>query len=280
MAQLIAYASMWSTWPRPEIERSIEELAGKGSCAKVLADSHKSLLAWAGFSAPTTSSVSGRVGAWPLWPENTYEPVRERARRSWGKHALSMPTLPPRLVLMAPAFAQEAIELANQLATRMVDIELVRVELAVSEEGPVAQFETVVGPAPNLRPVYDAAVRLSRIDVISSNFEASGWAEEISSSAFALYCSSAPAAKIYLEWTPTGLTIFTCVPDKWDGPHGRKKLRKDFLAALPAGHGGDRFLTWKFNLPEEELLLDSVAAGIASAIVSTLAPVGRLSKPT
>ena len=178
------------------------------------------------------------------------------------------------MMVIAPSFDEAIVEFAELLTKRMVGVELIEADLLTgADKGGVFLRWNVVHRNEKIAPVWAAARRLWRLPSFREHFAPNGWADHLSLDSFSFSSKDAPAVKIWIDWNEDGLLeLSTFVPDGWYDGAERKKLREELLDALPEGFERDRWLTWRFRLPEEAATFDACAIDAVAALRQVLVP--------
>jgi hypothetical protein len=274
MAQLLSYSTHWAVMPRGAMESGFQTVTEHGTSGAVLSASLSELQRLAGVKG--SQKEGGRRAArepWTAWPRKGAGSLIDFARRVWGDHALTMPGVPPRSVLIAPDFTAEVVKFAKALSARYVPIELVQASLLRGADGGLClAWEPIVSPPPSMALTWLAARRLWRLPKFRESFTPNAWADHHSENTFSFSARPVPAVSVFLEGDGREVELSTAVPDGWYSGARRRKLRDALLDRLPKGHDGGRWLTWSFKLPAQARAFDACAAAVAGAVCDVLVP--------
>jgi hypothetical protein len=116
--------------PLGELDRGFSKIAARGTCAVTMQNSLEKLRSWGGPNLlDEIPSQSSSPIQWKAWPTSDVKSLDEFAKLHWGNYSCCMRGAPSRLVLIAPDFNKDCIELAEYLRKRFVPIELIRANL-------------------------------------------------------------------------------------------------------------------------------------------------------
>lgn len=273
LAQLLSYADHWRMAPLGEMLPDFKMLAHEGQ-GSVLAGAIRSLSSLAGRTVGGGRARVTRVPVrWTAWPDPSRDSVVRFVEATWGPAALALSGAPVRAVLIAPSFDEPVLELAAAVNGRSGQIELIRADLwRLGPKRIGLTWAPLVVPDPAVANTWRLAGRIWGNAAIRSEFSMNGWADALNAKYFSFSSRRAPDAKFWIRADGSGAELFTVVPDKWGSGSARAQLRRRFLAALPDGHAGGRWIEWCFSLPKQAKRLDFCASRVARAIVEVLAP--------
>jgi hypothetical protein len=274
LAQLLSYAEHCRIAPLGEMEAGFATIARRGGCAAVLQHALGELVAWAGHTSRAAArAVRPRTAGWQAWPAQSGPSLASFARATWGDHALTVSGAQARTVLVAPSF-DDVVSFAESLNSRRAQVELIRADLWRSRAAGIGlTWAPVVTPNPAVEPVWSLAARLWRVPTIREHFAVNAWADSLNGESFSFSARRAPEARFWIGGDSTTAELFTTVPDNWHtGTAQRRRLRDRFLAALPSGHDGGRWLEWEFAIPREAKRFEACASHVADAVSQVLVP--------
>jgi hypothetical protein len=273
LAQLLSYADHWRVAPLGEMLPGFKGLAEDGQ-HRVLQRALRSIRALAGVATgedrPRRPDTLKR---WAAWPALTGDSVASFADANWGPRASAVSGAQVRAILIAPKFDTPVIELADALNDRSGQLELIEVDLWRPAPRRVGlTWRAVVVPDPAIAATWDLAGHIWRTPAVREAFAVNAWADSLNAKYFSFSCREAPAARFWIRSDGKTAELFTVVPDKWHRDGARERLRRRFLAALPDGHSGGRWIEWKFSLPRQATGIVTCAARVARAISDVLVP--------
>jgi len=277
LAQLLAYSEHYSIMPLGELDRGFSKIAARGTCTDAMQNSLAKLRSWGEpILLKEIYSKSSSPTQWKAWPSSDVKSLDEFAKRYWGNYSCSMRGAPARLVLIAPDFNKECIELAEYLRKRFVPIELFRANLyKSSKHGITLSFSSVLNLSHQIEPTWKTARKLHQIDTIRKHFAMNAWADHLNYASFSFSAYDAPQARFWIAADHHQGTLSTVIPDGWcPGTSQKSKLRQLLLDRLPNGFSlRDRvWLRQEFELPRQQEEILDCAKNLAEVVREVLVP--------
>jgi hypothetical protein len=276
-AQLIAYSEHYSIMPLGELHRGYSKIAMRGTCADVMQSSLDKLRSWASVILPESIYSNGSSHVkWKEWPTANQQHLKKLKGLFQGNLSSGVSGSPARLVLIAPDFAKECIELAEYLRKRYVPMELIQANLYKSSDNDITMsFRAVLNLNQQIEPTWKAVRSIYKVDTIREHFAMNAWADHLNYSSFSFSAYDAPQARFWITADTHSGTLSTVIPDGWcPGPSNKSKLRQQLLDKLPKGFAlKDRvWIRHEFELPLREKEFIECAKELAKVIREVLVP--------
>ena len=191
---------------------------------------------------------------------------REQLREREPHH---FPPTAPRMVLVAPNFDDEAMQIADELNSRWIDISLVGLEvLSFGREKMFVGRTTACEPRA-MTVLHRAMGELWRHDVVQHRYLPEGW-EFSSNSARASFSFSGrdhSEATFWIEADEAGeRSVHTRVPHGTFDAATTTRLRTELDEVLPPGATKNRSdWSWVFSEPEDERWRTTAVAGATAS---------------
>lgn len=277
LAQLLAYSEHYSIMPLGELDRGFSKIAARGTCAVTMHNSLEKLRSWGGSNLlDEIPSQSSSLIQWKAWPTSDVKSLDEFAKLHWGNYSCCMRGAPSRLVLIAPDFNKDCIELAEYLRKRFVPIELIRANLFNSPKyGITLSFSSVINLSHQIEPTWKAVRKLYQVDSIREHFAMNAWADHLNYASFSFSAYDAPQARFWIAADQNQGTLSTVIPDGWcPGTSLKTKLRQLLIDRLPSGFSlKDRvWIRQEFELPRQQEELLNCAKNLAEVVREVLVP--------
>lgn len=275
IAQLLSYSLHYGIMPLGELDLSYLSVAAQGTCLEVMKNSLKHLQSWAKTTHHQSINFENDcVNQWKVWPNPKVDSLRAFTQRIWGEYACSMRGAPARLILIAPDFDKQTIELAKHLRKRYVPIELIQANINVDAESRVAlNWNHIFNLSCQIEPTWRMVRNLWRSDSIRNYFVINAWADHLYAASFSFSAYDAPQARFWIDVDEEKGMIFTTVPDGWySGTSQRKWLRQALLNSVPSGWvpNNGRWMKWEFKLPSMQDEFNECVNYVANAVQQIL----------
>lgn len=281
IAQVIAYASHWQTLPSGEINRGLGLMADPIHRVEIFGCALSEVITWAtgqdhriqGGATAKKLGTSALSRLDPVWARGPSPTICKFADNYSNPGRLPCIGATPRLIAVAPGFSDEEIDFADDLAKRMVAIELVEIEV-VRERGTVYVGRRFVHRDPDSEPTWRFLRRAwQEVPHLQETFAVNGWADTLNRESFSLSARQAPDARLWISASDRNACITTAVPDGWYAHSAaeRRLLRRRFLDALPEDVDG-RWLEWEFKYPTEDARAIQCIRRVSEAILKVLVP--------
>jgi hypothetical protein len=255
LAQLLGYSDHWSYFPRAEANHLVRGYTKKGGAegqvrraAELVASIGQ--LSDAAKGEMIDSAVEAVVPGL-FWADAQANDLAAFAKKRWSKRALSLLGIPSRKILIAPAFDDACVELAEAFAEHEVNLHLVRANIVrtTGKGGGLAlDLEPVQEPERH-EQCWTVASDVWKTSTVHETYELHVGAS--TKEGMVLASKKSPDARIWIGATKEGVDITTRVPHGWySNSPKRKSITSDLLGALDGalpehdGHG-DHFRVFK-----------------------------------
>jgi len=286
LAQGLAYADHWRLLPAGEIDKGLCCLADKRLRAERFGKTLDELRQWADAKGHRRANAGEilRLGNDVVRRLKTktlakgVTDIRSYSRACCGADRLPFVGAPARVLVVAPDFTDECIEIAEGLIERRVAVELLKVEILKSRDG-VYIGRTWIQRDEYAEPTWRLLRRLwSSSSEIREQFLLNGWADALNSKSFSLSAKDVVDARLWFNASDRKVDVWTVVPNGWysSDRSRRKELRRMFLAAMPRNlertemYEVGAWVGWEFDLPDRRGEAEHCIRELAGAVLNVL----------
>lgn len=285
MVQLLAYGHQWAGAHQAVLGRLFAAMAERASLvagADLLSVTRPDVAAWNANEVDKLSSLDAEVaaiekragspgivkrlgdavlgrlyGRHAAWVDQPASLLRTASTR-WGEHALELHGAPPRLVLVAPEFTPDCVDLAESLQAHWIAVDLIRLQLHRDHLGRTFVVHERICGLPHAADAWRAMTSVwpaLRGRYVPGRF----YMYKKGSAVLSIVHRDQPEVEVSLlvdENQREGGVHLRLPPHGWfDGePSGLRRVRKRFadaLTDLPEHDGDGRDAVWSFRLPKE-----------------------------